>query len=232
METTSPQAEQSLSARPPLARIGIGTAGVLLANLGILSFFLLYDLSLYQLVIVYWCECFWVGVFSFLKLLVASLAGDPFANRHVHVSRGSSLFFSVVAAWFTSGFFFSLFALLGVLIFSPAFDTAEAGSLHLEHFRFALSASLLLAAGHAISFVANFLVRAEFRRARFGQLLALPFKRCLAMLGAVIIALAVVLALPGIATSTVFAAILIALKIMADFRLHCAERATLHRTHH
>ena len=58
------------------------------------------------------------------------------------------------------------------------------------------------------------------------------FKRCLAMLGAVIIALAVVLALPGIATSTVFAAILIALKVMADFRLHCAERATLHRTHH
>ena len=219
MESIPTQANQPLAARQPLARFGIGTAGVLLANVGFLSFFLVYDLSLYQLVLIYWCECFWVGVFSFLKLLVASLIGDPFANRHVHVSRGSSLFFSVIAAWFTSGLFF----------FSPAFDSADAHGVQLEHLGFILGASLLLAAGHAISFIANFLVLGEFKQARFAQLLALPFKRCLAMLGAVIIAFAVMLALPDIATSTVFAAILIMLKVVADYRLHCAERATMRR---
>ena len=133
MESIPTQANQPLAARQPLARFGIGTAGVLLANVGFLSFFLVYDLSLYQLVLIYWCECFWVGVFSFLKLLVASLIGDPFANRHVHVSRGSSLFFSVIAAWFTSGLFFFLFALLGFLVFSPAFDSADAHGVQLEH---------------------------------------------------------------------------------------------------
>ena len=229
MESIPTQANQPLAARQPLARFGIGTAGVLLANVGFLSFFLVYDLSLYQLVLIYWCECFWVGVFSFLKLLVASLIGDPFANRHVHVSRGSSLFFSVIAAWFTSGLFFFLFALLGFLVFSPAFDSADAHGVQLEHLGFILGASLLLAAGHAISFIANFLVLGEFKQARFAQLLALPFKRCLAMLGAVIIAFAVMLALPDIATSTVFAAILIMLKVVADYRLHCAERATMRR---
>lgn len=227
MESASTQATTVHPLGSFLTYTGVGAASLLLANLGFLVLFVAHDLTLYQLVIIYWCECFWVGIFSVLKLLVASLIGDPFRNRYVQVSRGSSLLLSLFIVWFTSGFFFFLITLLGLLIFSPAFDAADTAVSMFGHLRSILAPALLLAAGHAVSFIANFLAQGEFRHARFGVLLALPFKRCLAMLGAVAVGLVFVAMLPGIASTTLFAVTLILFKLVADYRLHCAERNAL-----
>ena len=48
-----------------------------MANASLLVVYVLYDATLYQLVLVYWCECLWIGIFSALKLIIASRFGSP-----------------------------------------------------------------------------------------------------------------------------------------------------------
>ncbi|HNP34678.1 MAG TPA: DUF6498-containing protein [Woeseiaceae bacterium] len=232
MDSVPTHVNQRQQASTLSARFGIGAASLLLANSGFLILFLVYDLSLYQLVVVYWCECFWVGAFSVLKLGVASLLGDPFQNRYVNVSRGSGLFLSFLTVWFTSGLFFSLLAMLGLLIFSPLFNATESVTdSPMENLSFLASITVLLAAAHGISFIANFLCAGEYKHARFGTLLALPFKRCLSMLGAAMLAAVVVYALPELASTMTFALVIIVMKFVADLRLHRGERASLSKGH-
>ena len=87
-----------------------------------------------------------------------------------------------------------------------------------------LGASLLLAAAHAISFVANFLVMGEYKIARVGTLVTLPFKRCLALLVTIAVSLAVVATVPGMASTSAFAVVVILLKTVWDVGLHRGER--------
>ena len=231
MDTLSAQPTPPPRSWSILGRVGIGAFSLIAANAGFLVLYLAYDLKLVQLVVAYWCECFFIGVFSALKLLVASVIGDPFENRYAEVSKGANLFLSVLAIWFTGGAFLSLFGMVGLLIFSPIGAGVDQTGMDLvaDNVGVVLGLSLVLAFGHAVSFVINFLIFGEYERARVGALLALPFKRCLALLGAVLVAIAVIQLFPGMASSAVFAAILIVLKIIGDHRLHLAERASLSR---
>lgn len=73
-----------------------------IANASFLVLFLVFDLTLFQVAAVYWWECLWIGIFSALKPLVASVLADPYDNRWVQFSRGSRVLTSIVAIVFVS----------------------------------------------------------------------------------------------------------------------------------
>ena len=217
--------EQSLlHGNSRIAHFGLSALSLLIANAVLLVLYFVYGLSLYALVLVYWCECLWIGVYSALKLIVASIIGDPYENRWANVSRGGALFLTVLIIGFSSSLFFSLlgFSLMAILWVGDALPQAGGNG---DLLGVALGTSLLFLASHGLSFLVNFLIRGEFRQARVGMLVIAPFARSLALL---VMTLAAILALglmPELASTGFFAAIVMCAKVAWDYWLHRRERA-------
>ncbi|HNP62809.1 MAG TPA: DUF6498-containing protein [Woeseiaceae bacterium] len=222
-------AEPDASPVSVVHRFGIGAISLIVANTLLLYLFFWHDATLFQLVLVYWCECAWIGVFSAIKLIVASIAGDPYENGWVEFSSGTSLFTSVLVIGFAGGAFLSLLGimLMSILFVNDALPLGNAADDMHNHISLIIGASLLLMAAHAISLVVNYLVAGEYKTAKAGALLLLPFSRCVALLFAIIVSVLFVVLLPAIANTTVFACIVIAIKVSWDIRLHRNERRML-----
>ena len=221
-----------IAARHTGAR-GLASLSLLAANAGMLLLYFALDLTLFQLIFVYWWEALWIGLCSGLKLLVASLFGSPFENRWVHVSRGSSLFFSLLAMVKSGGTFMAVLALTGVaLVVAQQELTGVAGNDFVRaQAMLMLKCSLIFLAGHGLSFVVNFLVLGEFRHARFTTLMWLPFKRALALFVAIVASLTAIQAWPGMVSESVYAGGLILVKLAWDYLLHRRERRSFNQQH-
>ena len=212
-----------------IGNVSIGALGLFAANATLLLLYLDYDLTLLQLVIVFWLECFWIGFFSALKIIAASLLGDPYDNRYVDVSPGAGLVISLFAIGFVSAEFLGLFGLVGFAIFfaAEALTDSSMEAMLFDSIGLMFGSAALYFAGHGISFIANFIVMREYKTARVGVLLALPFRRCFALLGAIILAFLIAMLMPDFSGTFAFAALLIAFKVLWDFRLHMIERRAL-----
>lgn len=196
------------------------------ANTGFLALFFVFDLTLFELVVVYWLELFWIGLFSGLKLLTASIFGSPYENRWVDVSRGAAFLISLFAIVKSAGLFFMLLIAAGAgLILTNEALTGVPGEDFLRTAAPLLfKCSLLFLVGHALSFVINFVLLGEFRRARAAPLLWLPFKRSIALLAIVAGGLLAIVKWPALFSTSVFAIVLILIKLCADWFLHSRER--------
>ncbi len=203
--------------------VGLSLLG---ANVGMLFLYFALDLTLFEVVVVYWFEALWVGLFSGLKLLTASLFGNPYENRWVDVSPGAGFLISLFAIAKSGGAFLFL-----IVITFVALVVAQEGLTGVDGNNFVgaqlpllLKCSLIFVAGHVLSFVINFVALGEFRRARFATLLWLPFKRALALFITIVAALTALQQWPGVLTYTSFAAILICVKLSWDLILYWRER--------
>ncbi|MGB5491290.1 MAG: DUF6498-containing protein [Woeseiaceae bacterium] len=219
---------ESIGETHRLGARGFAALSLLAANLGMLLIYVTFDLTLFQLVLIYWWEALWIGTFSGLKLLTASLFGNPYENRWVNVSPGSALFISLFAVFKSTAFFITLLGISGVaLVVAQQELTGIPGDVFMrEQASLMLKFSLIFFIGHGLSFVINFLLLGEYRDARFSDLLMLPFKRALALLFAIVASLTATQLMPGVATDTLFAAFLIVLKLVWDYFLHRRERHT------
>jgi hypothetical protein len=211
-----------------LGASSVAALSLFAANAGMLFLFFALDLTLFQVVVVYWFEALWIGLFSGLKLLTASLFGDPYENRWIDVSRGSGFLLSLYAIFKSGGAFLVILVFTGIalVVAHQELTGTDGNDFVREQGSLLLKCSLLFLAGHGLSFVTNFLILGEFRRARFGALLWLPFKRGLALFVTIVAALTAVQTWPGVLSYTVFAAILIIVKLAWDAFLHRRERAT------
>lgn len=209
-----------------LGASSVAALSLFAANAGMLFIYVVFDLTLFQLVLVYWWEALWIGLFSGLKLLTASLFGDPYENRWVDVSPGISFLLSLFAIA-KAGFAF-LFLLvvtgLALIVAHQELTGTNGDEFVSEQARLMLKFSLLFLAGHGLSFIINFLILGEIRRARFGALLWLPFRRSLALFVTIAALLTAIQTLPGVLTYTTFAALLIFVKLAWDYFLHRRER--------
>lgn len=201
------------------------------ANVGMLVLYFALDLTLFELVVVYWFEALWVGVFSGLKLLTASLFGNPYENRWIDVSRGAGFLLSLFAIAKSAGAFLFLIviAFVALVVAQQELTGVDGNDFFAEQLPLLLKCSLIFVAGHGLSFIINFLVLGEFRRARFTTLLWLPFKRALALFVTIAAAVTALHQWPGVLTYTSFAAILICVKLLWDLFLHWRERRTFVR---
>lgn len=211
---------------PFVGRLGLGAISLIIANAALLTLYFRYDVTLYQLVLVYWCECVWIGIFSAIKLIVASLIGDPYENRFAEVSAGAALFMSLFVIIFSSMAFFMLLGLLlmSILGANDVLALSNPNDAMSNQVGLVLGASFLLMAGHTVSLIVNFLVLGEYKTARVRTLVALPFHRCLALLVAIMVSIAFVTYVPGFANTSAFAVPVIVLKVFWDIRLHQKER--------
>jgi len=211
---------------PVIGQLGLGALSLIVANSGVLCIFFALDVTLFQLVLVYWCECAWIGIFSAIKLITASMIGDPYENRWADVSPGVAVFVSLCVIVFSSSAFFSLLGTIFILILfaNESLALSTPNDKLLNHIALVLGASSLLMAAHATSLVSNFLLLGEFRAARVRELVALPFRRCPALLAAILVSIALVVAVPEFASTTGFAVAVILLKLLWDIRLHLEER--------
>ncbi len=152
--------------------------------------------------------------------------GDPYENRWVDVSRGAGFLMSLFAIAKSGGaFLFLIIVTFVALVVAQQELTGLDGSDFVEQqVPLLLKCSLLFVAGHGLSFIVNFLVLGEFRRARFTTLLWLPFKRALALFVTIAAALTALQQWPGVLTYTSFAALLIVVKLSWDLFLHWRER--------
>lgn len=205
---------------------GIGVVSLVAANAGLAYIYFHFDLTLYQLVLVYWWECVWIGLFSAFKLIVASAIGDPYSNRYVSSTAGGRVVISIILIVSMSTAFGSLLGVTGMSLLwaGEALPGSGEADRAINHVGLILGSSLLFLLGHGLSFVVNFLAMGEFWRARVGTLLLLPFKRCLALFTCIVIAIGVVVKVPALASASAFAAIVIILKILWDVWLHLRER--------
>jgi hypothetical protein len=144
------------------------------------------------------------------------------------MSPGSRVLLSILLIGFVSSTFGSVLGFTGMSLLWAGEALSDAGQSirALDRISLIIGSSLLLLIGHGVSFVIHFLALGEFRRARVGTLLLLPFKRCLALFVCMAVTIAVVLKWPSLASATGFAAVVIALKVAWDCWLHLGERHT------
>ena len=214
-----------------VGRYELGASGLLIVNVAFLFVFFIYDFNLYQLLLAYWWECLWIGIFCAIKLIAASLFGDPYENRFAHFSRSANVVVSIAAIALVSAEFLTLFAVLGlfVVVLPSQFSGLEPSDMFMDGLGAVVLSSLLFLAGHTLSFFSNFIAGREYESARAVPLLLLPFNRCIALVGAIVFSYAVAFLAPGLATSGAFAALVILMKMAWDYRLHTWERTVLAR---
>ena len=212
-----------------IGRASLSALTLLAANATILLLYIVYDLTLFQLAVLLWVECFWIGIFCVIKIFAASILGDPYENQYIEVSRGGNLFLSIFAIGFVGGQWLGLFGMTGIaLAFArDSFAPDSSSNFIMEDLGLIIGSAGIFFVGHGLSFIVNFVLFGEFRTARAGTLLALPFKRSLALLGAIVIAFGAMLAFPELASTTSFAIVLMVLKVLWDYRLHVGERRAL-----
>lgn len=207
----------------------IAAVAILTANLTMLLLFFAYDLSLIQLILVYWWEGLWIGLFAGLKLLTAAVFGSPFENRWVDVSPGSGLLLALFAITKSAGAYFTLLAISGFAIIS-AFAHLSGLPEHAvlqDQLGIIVPMSLFFLVGHGLSFVINFVLLGEFRHARIAALLSLPFRRSIGLLVALAVVVGLVAGFPGLLGTTSCAVLLITGKLLFDVVLHRSERRSL-----
>ena len=226
MSTPDTQFPTSTLNLPLIQRLGLGATSLVIANTLLLMLYFWYDVTLFQLVLVYWCECVWIGLFSAVKLIFASIAGDPYENSWASFSPGASLLTSFMVIGFAGSAFITLLGimLVSILFVNDALPLGSPGDEMHKQIGLVLGASALLMAAHTISLIANFFVGREFQTARVGSLLMLPFTRSFALLGAIVVSILFVALVPAFANTTAFAAVVIFLKTLWDIRLHRNER--------
>jgi len=191
---------------------------LLAANLVPVAGVLLWDWSVFALLLLFWMENVVVGVFFALRMLCA----DPRDPALWAAKLFMVPFFCFHYGMFTAihgVFVFSLFgggaySASGLQVLEPAARAASELGLWLP------LAALL--ASHGFSFLWNYLYRAEFRSAQLPRLMAKPYGRV------VVLHLAIILG--GIAAtalgSPVWALlVLLALKIGLDLKAHLKEHS-------
>lgn len=202
-----------------------GLIGMVGANLGILVVYVRYDLDLFQLLAVYWWEGLWIGVFCALRLVVASLIGDPYSNRIAHVSKSASLFLSLLALGFVATQFLTVFFLVGFFLVTSFSEVSgsDPSELLAHGLGPVLGSSLLFLISHGITFVAWFIIGREYRNVTAFSLLALPLRRCISLGATIFVAAICALYLPQFSGVATFGFLVIALKLFFDYRTQVKE---------
>jgi hypothetical protein len=206
-----------------LARRGHDLAAVAMANGIVLMLFFYFDLSVLQLAFVLWWECVWIGLISWLKLLVVGLVGDPFGNRFVEFTRGSTILITLIGLGFVAVKYFAVLGGIALMMIGISVElTGEDGStLFAQLIDPGLAVALWLLASHAVAFVIDFLLGGGFRRTSWIAVVGWSYARVGALIVAIIGALIWVAKHPE--SVYLFAAILVLIKLAADSLLTLVE---------
>ena len=190
------------------------------ANLLPLYGVLVFGWPVFPLLLLFWLENVVVGTFNALRMLLA----DP-----ADLALWASKLFMVPFFCFHYGMFTAIHGSFVVSLFGgKAYGRLDRGFVPVEGAMRAIAdfdlgpALAMLAGSHAFSFLWNYLIRGEFRRASPSELMGQPYKRVVVLHVAILLGGAVTMALDSPLWALVF---LIALKIGFDLWAHLKEHA-------
>jgi len=221
----------------------LGFAALVAANLLIALQAVLRDWGYYETLLIYWLEAVVIGGYNVLRLFVVGLFGEqPFGawiSRWVGFSSwGSRLFYTVLGTGFFA-FQFTGFA-LGVGLFVTTLPTwlaraggAESSGHALEGLR-AVGPGVAFGIGvlvlsHGFSFVRNFLLGREYVRRSVVGLIFWPYARMALVAFVLGLGLAAASLQPGLGSTTVFAVVMVLVKLAVDAMTHLWERRVFGR---
>ncbi len=131
------------------------------ANLVPILGVLFFDMSMFQIIFLYWCESGIIGFFSILKILIKT--------RPIFIGVFSSLFFTLHFGIFMFAHIFILLALFGDSIVNINF---------LSPFLFPIG---VLFVSHFVSFISNFIVKGEYKQDKLSSNNLPPYRRIFIM---------------------------------------------------
>jgi hypothetical protein len=164
-----------------------------------------------SIMFLYWAECVVVGAFNVAKM--------QYVPGHDRADRiGVAVLFLVHYGGLT-------FMCFGVLHQLARFELRQRGMPQFDfgaYYAGFIWVVLILAAGHAVSFVRNFLGRREYESRSLDQQMWRPYRRVVLMIGIVFAAccLVIVTQLP-----TAAALLFVPFKLWADLRAHFREHS-------
>lgn len=190
------------------------------ANLLPLYGVLIFDWPAFPLLLLFWLENVVIGTFNALRMLLA----DP-----ADLALWASKLFMVPFFCFHYGMFTAIHGSFVVSLFGgKAYGHLDQGFVPVEGAMRAIGdfdlwpAVAVLAGSHAFSFLWNYLVRGEFRRASPSELMGQPYKRVVVLHVAILLGGAIAMALDSPLWALL---LLIALKIGFDLWAHVKEHA-------
>ena len=201
----------------------------------------LWGWSVFDIVFLYWVENVVIGAVNVLRMAVCRGEGPPPARRPPRgqprpgkVSRGGAIA-HLGAKLFMIPFFIVHYGMFcfghGEFLVALFADEAGADSLSglLGDPRALLASGFGLAVGalalsHLVSFVTNFLLGGEYRRANVAQLMFRPYGRIVVMHLAILFG---ALVTEFFGSPVALLVLLVALKTAIDWRMHGAERRAL-----
>ena len=159
---------------------------IVAVNIGAVAFVLFHPPYTHSLFFIMWCDCILIGLFGILKLFFIPIRLGPEADAHPRVA----FILRMLGRGFVAAFFAFAYGFLLVCV------TALLGGLAGEEMRirkwynfdektFFLGLWIpvaLLLAGHALSFLWNFLIKKEYQSRTLEDQMARPFGRAMFIL--------------------------------------------------
>jgi len=156
---------------------------IVAANLLAAAYVFFHPPYTYSLLFVYWCDCILIGLFGILKLLLIPIGLDPEAGGHSIFDFGVSLAArTLLAAIFAFAYGFVLLCVTAILggLAGEELRIRKWTGFDERAFLMGLGVPVaLLAGGHLVSFVWNYLKKKEYLRRTAQEQLARPFERVL-----------------------------------------------------
>ncbi len=203
---------------------------LILSNIGAAVYVFLHPPITSGLLGLYWLECVIVGLFNVLKMFLVPIKLGPAADEHPvggFILRTLGRLFCSAFFLFHYGFFLvCCLALIGGIEGEEMKIRRLSSSQDLTQVHDLLMASLFLVAGHAISFVWNYVVKKEYRQRTMQDQMIKPYGRVFVMFFSLVIGGILVssLRLP-VLLMVVFVAIKIAADLYAHFSDHGVNRS-------
>lgn len=204
-------------------------------NVAFALYALLQDYGYAIVLMVYLGETAVIGALNMPKMLLVALLGERIDSVKQLQQAGSrfALTFMLLIGYVV-GFTLVCMLLYLAMVAVPAMLDHGDNVAHLQSQRTLTTIGTdprwpiaALAFGHVISFFVNFLWRGEFRGASLLGFALQPVLRVAGIVGVMLLALVAALLQPWIARTDVFAVVVIAAKILVDWKAHQAERRRL-----
>lgn len=164
---------------------------LIITNLVLFGVAIYYDLSLFDILLIFWGETVVIGFFNFLKMLkTPRLPKVSEAFKTDEVSREELLvtginFMYVFLKFFIiiwSSIMMTAFCMSQLVIIVVVFGDEEMRSAQefpLQHFYSFLIGMIVMFISHGISFITNFISKREYETTKLRKLIFAPFRRIL-----------------------------------------------------
>jgi len=217
-------------------RAGALTAWLLLGiNVGFALYALLQHYGYAIVLMVYLGETAVIGALNVPKMLLVALFGERIDNVKQFQQAGSrfALTFLLLIGYIAGLAIVCMLLYLAMVVIPVMLEHGDKVShLHSPRTLATMGTDLRwpiasLALGHLVSFFVNFLWRGEFRSSSLLGFALQPVLRVAGIVAVMLLALVVALLQPWAARTDAFAIVVIAAKILVDWKAHQAERRQL-----